>query len=93
MEALFGVLVSVFSLGLTLVGLPAQIVKNHREKRSGQPLLTIAIALSFYISQIGFFSLIGAYLPLASFVIGFVMWSVLLLQYFLYRDHSGSHQS
>ena len=48
-------LVSIFSLLLVLIGVPAQIKKNYKEKRSGQPLVTILIALGFYISQIALF--------------------------------------
>jgi hypothetical protein len=86
----FSVLVSIFSLALTLIGIPAQIAKNYREKRSGQPVTTILIALGFYISQIGFFILTEAYLPLISFIIGFIMWGVTLVQYFLYRKNMSS---
>src|ERR1043166_608279 len=84
----FSILVSVFSLALVLVGIPAQIAKNYREKRSGQPLLTILIALGFYASQIGFFVLTGAYLPLISFAVGILMWGATLMQYFLYRNNA-----
>lgn len=89
MNTLFvlSILISVFSLALVLVGIPAQIVKNYREKRSGQPLLTILIALGFYASQIGFFVVTGAYLPLLSFSVGIVMWGIILVQYFLYRKN------
>ncbi|MDO8569725.1 MAG: hypothetical protein Q7R89_03070 [bacterium] len=79
------ILVSIFSLALVLVGIPAQIVKNYREKCSGQPLLTILIALGFYASQIAFFLATGAYLPLVSFAVGIIMWGMTLVQYFLYR--------
>lgn len=78
------IFVSVFSLALVLIGIPAQIAKNYREKRSGQPLLTILIALGFYASQIGFFILTGAYLPLISFTVGILMWGTTLVQYFIY---------
>ena len=81
---IFSILVSIFSLGLVLLGVPAQIMKNYREKRSGQPLLTILIALGFYGSQIGFFLLTKAYLPLISFAIGIIMWGITLVQYFMY---------
>jgi hypothetical protein len=84
----FSILVTVFSLALTLIGIPAQIAKNYREKRSGQPLLTILIALGFYISQIGLFTLTKNYLPLTSFVIGFFMWGATLVQYIIYRKPS-----
>ena len=84
------ILVSIFSLALVLVGIPAQIAKNYREKRSGQPLLTILIALGFYASQIAFFTATGAYLPLVSFVVGIAMWGIVLVQYFIYRRNSGS---
>jgi len=82
------VFVSIFSLALTLVGIPAQIIKNYNEKQSGQPLLTILIAIGFYISQIVFFSVTRAYLPLISFVIGLMMWSITLAQYCIYYKNS-----
>jgi len=85
---ILSILVSVFSLALVLVGIPAQIGKNYREKRSGQPLLTILIALGFYASQIGFFIATGAYLPLISFAVGIIMWGITLVQYFLYQKNS-----
>ena len=80
------ILVSGFSLALVLIGIPAQIAKNYREKRSGQPLATILIALGFYASQIAFFIVTNAYLPLISFAVGIIMWGTTLVQYFLYRD-------
>lgn len=80
------ILVSGFSLALVLIGIPAQIAKNYREKRSGQPLATILIALGFYASQIAFFIATSAYLPLISFTVGIIMWGTTLVQYFLYRD-------
>lgn len=83
-------LVSIFSLALVLVGIPAQIKKNYQEKRSGQPLMTILIALAFYASSIGFFTLTRAWLPLASFSIGIIMWGVTLVQYFIYEKREKS---
>ena len=65
--------VSIFSLALVLVGIPAQIAKNYREKRSGQPVTTILIALGFYASQIIFFYLTKSLLPLFSFSVGIIM--------------------
>lgn len=82
------ILVSIFSLALVLVGIPAQIAKNYREKRSGQPITTILIALGFYASQIAFFYITDSYLPLVSFSVGIFMWGVTLVQYFLYRNNT-----
>lgn len=76
---IFSILVSIFSLALVLIGIPAQIAKNYREKRSGQPLATILIALGFYASSIVFFALTRAWLPLASFVVGIIMSCKLVL--------------
>ena len=86
--SILSILISIFALALVLIGIPAQIVKNYREKRSGQPLLTIIIALGFYASQIGFFIATGNYIPLISFTIGIIMWSITLVQYFLYLKNS-----
>ncbi len=82
---LLSILVSIFSLALVLVGIPAQILKNYREKRSGQPLLTIFIALAFYAASIAFFWSTSAWFPLASFSVGIVMWGITLVQFFIYR--------
>lgn len=91
LQFLLSILVSVFSLALVLIGIPAQIRKNYREKRSGQPLATILIAIAFYASSIGFFFLTKAWLPLASFLVGIIMWSVTLVQYFVYEKYHASH--
>ena len=90
---ILSILVSMFSLALVLVGIPAQIAKNYREKRSGQPVLTILIALSFYASQIAFFFVTHTYLPLISFVVGIIMWGITLVQYFLYHKNPTDPQS
>lgn len=84
-QFILSILVSIFSLGLVLIGIPAQIKKNYHEKRSGQPLLTILIALAFYASSIGFFILTRAWLPLISFSVGIVMWAATLFQWFIYE--------
>lgn len=86
MDTIFiiSIFVSIFSLALVVIGIPAQIVKNYREKRSGQPVLTILIALGFYASQIVFFILTGSYLPLFSFTVGILMWGITLGQYIIY---------
>jgi len=85
---ILSVLVSIFSLALVLIGIPAQIAKNYREKRSGQPLTTILIAMGFYASQIALFFVTHNYLPLISFTVGIVMWGITLVQYFIYRKPS-----
>lgn len=84
-QFILSILVSVFSLALVLIGIPAQIKKNYREKRSGQPLTTILIALGFYASSIGFFILTRAWLPLASFSVGIITWGITMVQYFIYE--------
>ncbi len=84
---ILSIVVSVFSSALVLIGIPAQIAKNYKEKRSGQPLATILIALGFYASQIAFFIVTDAWLPLVSFSVGIIMWGITLVQYFLYRKN------
>lgn len=89
MDAKFilGILISIFSLALVFIGITAQIMKNYKEKRSGQPLITILIMVGFYICQIAFFALTQAYLPMATFILGFFAWSTVLAQYFMYRNN------
>ena len=88
LHLILSVLVTIFSLGLTLIGIPAQIIKNRREKRSGQPLITILIAMGFYASSIALFILTDTFIPLIAFIIGFFMWGVTLVQYFIYRKNT-----
>ena len=83
--SVFSILVSIFSLALVLIGIPAQIVKNYHEKRSGQPLTTILIALCFYASQIALFFVTNNYIPLISFIVGFSMWGITLIQFIIYQ--------
>ena len=83
---ILSILVSIFSLALVLIGIPAQIAKNYHEKRSGQPLTTILIALGFYTSQIGLFFVTQNYLPLFSFSVGFIMWGITLIQWIIYKN-------
>jgi len=85
---LLSLLVSIFTLALVFIGIPFQIVKNYREKRSGMPLTTILIALGFYTSQIALFFVLDNILPLISFAVGFVMWSITLVQYVIYRKNN-----
>lgn len=87
LQFFLSILISFFSLALVLIGIPAQIAKNYREKRSGQPLLTILIALGFYASQIAFFITTRSYLPLISFAVGIVMWGTTLVQWVIYRKN------
>lgn len=84
--SIISILVSIFALALVLIGIPAQIIKNYREKRSWQPLTTILIALGFYASQIALFFVTDNYLPLISFAVGFIMWSITLIQCIIYRE-------
>lgn len=84
-QAFFSILVSIFSLALVLIGIPVQIKKNYQEKRSGQPIATILIAIGFYASSLVFFTLTRAWLPLVSFSVGIIMWGTTLVQYFIYR--------
>jgi len=82
---IISIFVSIFSLALVLIGIPAQIRKNFKEKRSGQPLTTILIALGFYISQIALFFITDNYLPLISFSVGFIMWGITFIQWVIYE--------
>lgn len=85
LKILFSIFVTIFSLALVVIGIPAQIMKNYREKRSGQPELTILIAVGFYASQIAFFIITKSYIPLISFGIGIIMWLIVLYQYLVYK--------
>jgi hypothetical protein len=89
MDAKFilGILISIFSLALVFIGITAQIIKNYKEKRSGQPLITILIMVGFYICQIAFFAITQAYLPMVTFILGFFAWSTVLGQYIIYHKN------
>ena len=85
-KALFGILVSIFSFGMVFIGIPSQIMKNYKEKRSGQSLVLTLIAIGFYISQVGYFAITEAYIALLPLAIGLLMWFIILIQYLLYKN-------
>lgn len=84
LTAVLALLISGFSLAVVLVGLPAQVVKNKKEKRSGHALVTLLIMLGFYLVQMAYFAVTKTYAPLISFTVGFIMWAILLYQWAIY---------
>lgn len=84
-KEVFSILVTVFSFGQILLGMPAQIIKNYREKQGGQSLLLSLIAIGFLGSQTGYYVTTGSYIAIIPFILGIIMWLVVVYQYIVYR--------
>ncbi len=74
-----------FGVAMTLLGFPAQIRKNRKEGKSGQPLLMVWLPLGVFVSRVAYASTIGASWMLVPDILGALMCLILLGQWFKYR--------
>lgn len=84
LKELFSVLVTVFAFGQIFLGMPAQIIKNYKEKQGGQSLVLSFIAIGFLGSQTGYYVVTGSYVAIIPFILGIAMWLVVVYQYLIY---------
>lgn len=85
LKTVFSILVTIFSFGQIFLGMPSQIIKNYQEKQGGQSLLLSLTAIGFLGSQTGYYIVTGSYIAVIPFVLGIIMWSVLVYQYLFYK--------
>lgn len=81
----FGSLTMVSSLAFVFLGLPAQIRKNWRDKKCGQPLSLAFWGFLVLTSRIPYaFTIRAGYLIIPD-IVGVVMAGTILFQYFKYN--------
>ena len=80
----FGSLTMSAAIAMVFLGLPAQIKKNRREKKCGQPFLLAFFGLLVYMSRIGYAITIRADYLILPDIAGAGMAAVILFQFFKY---------
>ncbi len=86
MQDLFGTMTMIFAIAMVFVGLTAQVIKNAREKRCGNPLTLIVLALAVYLSRTGYAITIESYYILIPDMAGSLLGFISLFQWFYYRN-------
>ena len=84
-QQIFGTMTLVFGIAMVFIGLTAQAIKNHREKRCGNPLALAALALAVYLSRAAYAITISSFYILVPDVVGIVLSSIIIFQYYHYR--------
>ncbi|MBI2057909.1 MAG: hypothetical protein HYT63_02920 [Candidatus Yanofskybacteria bacterium] len=85
LENFFGTLTLIFGVLLVTVGLTAQVVKNYREKRCGNPILLLILVAFANVSRIGYAVTLGSWYLLIPDVLGSILLVLNLYQFFHYR--------
>ena len=84
-EHFFGTLTLVFGILLVTVGLTAQVVKNYREKKCGNPFLLLVLVAFANVSRIGYAVTLGSWFLLIPDVLGSIPLAINLYQFFHYK--------
>ena len=84
-QNLFGSLTTILGIAMVVVGLTAQVRKNFKEKRCGNPLSLAVLAFSVYFSRAIYATIITSYYILIPDVAGVIISLIIIVQYFKYR--------
>ncbi|HPN54605.1 MAG TPA: hypothetical protein PLB52_01590 [Candidatus Moranbacteria bacterium] len=82
MENVFGFFTLILAVSMVLVALPSQIIKNHRERKSGLSFLMTALPLSVYVVRACYAVTIKSWWILAPDTLGVFFSIILVFQYF-----------
>ena len=85
METLFGTLTLIFGVLMSSIGLPAQVIKNYREKSCSWSLLLIFLGTAVYSCRIVYSFLIMSWYIIIPDSIGLAFSSIIAFQYFYYK--------
>lgn len=80
-----GLATLIFGISMVLLGLTAQVLKNRKEKRCGNPLILALLALSVYISRAIHALTIKSYYIMIPDAIGIMLSVVMVSQFIRYR--------
>lgn len=84
-EQLLAWLVAILGPAMLLVGGPAQVIKNKVDRRRGQPLIMVVLALGFHLANVGYglcLHKVPVILPSAA---GVAFWGYIAYQYVRYE--------
>jgi len=84
MEVIFGTLTLILAVAMTLLALPSQIYKNHKDKKCGLSTLMVFLPLLVYISRAIYAIVIKSYYILIPDILGVIFSLIVLWQYLKY---------
>ncbi|MBT5337878.1 hypothetical protein HN858_02970 [Candidatus Falkowbacteria bacterium] len=82
---IFGTMTMVFGIAMVILGLSAQVLKNFKEKRSGNPLTLAVLACAVYLSRAGYAITIDSFYILIPDTIGICLSAITIIQWFYYK--------
>jgi hypothetical protein len=85
MEGFFGTLTMIFGTCMAVIAFPSQIIKNYKEKTCGPSFLMVIIPLNLLVSRACYTLIKEAWYIFIPDIIGIILSTVLLYQYFSYR--------
>lgn len=80
MEHFFGLVTLILGVAMVVIGLPKQILKQHRERRVGVTTILVFLPLGVYVSRSIYALLIDSYYIAIPDVIGIIFSSTLMYQ-------------
>lgn len=86
MDHVLGTITMVLAITMVVVGVPAQVRKNHKERRCGMPLMLSILVFSVYVSRTLYALSIEAFYIVIPDVIGAVLSAVMLYQHHQFRE-------
>lgn len=81
-----GVMTMALNIIMVCVGVPAQIIKNHREKKCGNPLVLMILIFAVYSTRSIYTAAIGIWYILIPDVLGTIFSIVIIFQAYHYRS-------
>lgn len=87
MTNVFGLLAMLCGMATFLLGLSAQVIKQHKEKRCGISIVFASLGGLTTVVRIGYFALLGAWWTIPPDVVGFVLTLAIFYQYGAYERH------
>jgi len=89
MEALSGYCTLTFAILMVLIGLTMQIIKNYKERRCGTAFFLAILTTCVYTCRAWHALVIADYFILIPDAFGIVLSTIILAQFFYYRQHGG----
>lgn len=83
---ILGTVSMVLAVTMVTIGIPLQIRKNYREKRSGQPVMLTLLIFGAYISRLLYAVSIRAWYIAVPDTLGVALSAVMLVQFLQYRS-------
>lgn len=83
MEHIFGTIFMILAIGMSVIGLPTQIWKNHKDGKCGTSFLMAIFPLSVFVSRFCYAVVIKSWYIMIPDGLGIVFATIIVIQFFL----------